>query len=729
VGSAFTWQSGVKSTRAWMGPFITIGNILAGKVSPFFILGLYDLIRSIHRLLRAQGVRGGALYLKACTMYLYKYVANERFLDQKAFGPVVGLTRSGIPLILPPMWRRSIKSGNLIVTRLALTVFGLYRVLDFRGKFTISTIVNPWAGSLPEGMIGFIPRFLAMLDFTFPKRFGWRPEPILTRSPSSPKGNPLADLASGTALRGFGPALKGIFGSSLEEPFTAYAKLVKLNSQFASLRRIWEEAYSSTHDPSIMLGKLSLKNEPGKIRVFAMVDIITQWMLHPLHLMLFGILRTIKQDCTFNQDRGVETVRQALASIPEPNQRFVFSYDLSAATDRLPIVLQIALLDAMKEGLGQAWARILVDRDYWLLDKSAGIDKPTPVRYATGQPMGAYSSWAMLALTHHLIIQYAAFSLGYSTWFQKYMVLGDDMVIYDRAVASRYLEVMSTLDVGINLTKSLQSNIGVFEFAKRLVTVTGPIQGVPLALLQGAKYNLSVLIEFLKSLSGNVRLATALRLLGFGYRVMGSSGSFPIKSGRAAFSRLLLAQPGVSTSSTMRWSQWMALSKPNTVETIYAILYRLFRLARVPPETGRIMWHVVMNLPQTMPINGFRNLEMLFESMYNRLSQRSVERYDNYIKTLDSLSAPLSDVDNFIDLLVPLFQDAPIADKLLKDWENLTAWTDYLAEDPVMNLTPSEMMMIKYRESEYSHLSSQWTPPSPTPPVAGETDWDIQILD
>lgn len=27
------------------------------------------------------------------------------------------------------------------------------------------------------------------------------------------------------------------------------------------------------------------------------------------------------------------------------------------------------------------------------------------VRYAVGQPMGALSSWAMLALTHHFIVQ------------------------------------------------------------------------------------------------------------------------------------------------------------------------------------------------------------------------------------------------------------------------------------------------------------------------------------
>jgi len=34
-------------------------------------------------------------------------------------------------------------------------------------------------------------------------------------------------------------------------------------------------------------------------------------------------------------------------------------------------------------------------------------DKET-VFYRTGQPMGAYSSWAVFALTHHLLIRYCA---------------------------------------------------------------------------------------------------------------------------------------------------------------------------------------------------------------------------------------------------------------------------------------------------------------------------------
>lgn len=34
------------------------------------------------------------------------------------------------------------------------------------------------------------------------------------------------------------------------------------------------------------------------------------------------------------------------------------------------------------------------------------------VRYAVGQPMGALSSWAMLAITHHFLVQYASMKCG-----------------------------------------------------------------------------------------------------------------------------------------------------------------------------------------------------------------------------------------------------------------------------------------------------------------------------
>lgn len=97
-------------------------------------------------------------------------------------------------------------------------------------------------------------------------------------------------------------------------------------------------------------------------------------------------------------------------------------------------------------------------------------------RYAVGQPMGALSSWGMLALTHHLIVQLAAYKAGLRTslvdrvdldWYSNYELLGDDIVIFDEAVASQYLDLMvNQLGVEINVNKSVVASNASFEFAK-----------------------------------------------------------------------------------------------------------------------------------------------------------------------------------------------------------------------------------------------------------------------
>lgn len=67
-----------------------------------------------------------------------------------------------------------------------------------------------------------------------------------------------------------------------------------------------------------------------------------------------------------------------------------YGYDLSAATDRLPIKLQTSILEVFfGKALADAWYNLLVGRDYVLESKEYGSAK---VRYSVGQPMGALSS-------------------------------------------------------------------------------------------------------------------------------------------------------------------------------------------------------------------------------------------------------------------------------------------------------------------------------------------------
>jgi hypothetical protein len=91
------------------------------------------------------------------------------------------------------------------------------------------------------------------------------------------------------------------------------------------------------------VGQLSIKKEPaGKVRVFAMVDIWTQSVLDPLHRMLFAFLRKVPNDATFDQHASV---KRCMLKAKAANMSF--GYDLSAATDRLPIELQVAVLSAI----------------------------------------------------------------------------------------------------------------------------------------------------------------------------------------------------------------------------------------------------------------------------------------------------------------------------------------------------------------------------------------------
>jgi hypothetical protein len=87
-------------------------------------------------------------------------------------------------------------------------------------------------------------------------------------------------------------------------------------------------------------GQFSLKEEAaGKLRVFAIVDSITQNMLAPLHSFMFSVLKNIPNDGTFNQEESIK--RSQLKSVQSGK---AYSFDLSAATDRLPVRLTSKIL-------------------------------------------------------------------------------------------------------------------------------------------------------------------------------------------------------------------------------------------------------------------------------------------------------------------------------------------------------------------------------------------------
>jgi len=53
--------------------------------------------------------------------------------------------------------------------------------------------------------------------------------------------------------------------------------------------------------------------------------------------------------------------------------------------------------------------------------------------------------------------------------FKDYALLGDDIVIADKAVANRDLQYLKTIGVEVSLAKTLVSSSGAAEFAKQFL--------------------------------------------------------------------------------------------------------------------------------------------------------------------------------------------------------------------------------------------------------------------
>jgi hypothetical protein len=74
--------------------------------------------------------------------------------------------------------------------------------------------------------------------------------------------------------------------------------------------------------------------------------------------------------------------------------------------------------------------------------------------------LGYYGSWALFALSHHYIVWLAAQLVNPNRVkpFNRYALLGDDIVIADKDVAYEYRRLLGKLSVSISLPKSLVSD-------------------------------------------------------------------------------------------------------------------------------------------------------------------------------------------------------------------------------------------------------------------------------
>lgn len=125
---------------------------------------------------------------------------------------------------------------------------------------------------------------------------------------------------------------------AIESGFHSLIAMMELLREASHLPGLVNKEFQKEGNPKF--GSLQTKEEAaGKIRVFAMVDVWTQSLLRPLHDYLFSILKSLPNDGTFDQQASVNRCFEKSKA-----SGCSFGYDLSAATDRLPLALQIAVL-------------------------------------------------------------------------------------------------------------------------------------------------------------------------------------------------------------------------------------------------------------------------------------------------------------------------------------------------------------------------------------------------
>jgi hypothetical protein len=469
--------------KATQNKKLRIIGFLVPKILSFFVpvamvAKAHDVktfYKEVDRFVKDRGLEWTVKHVKMTRLAVTRYLSGQPLSDL----PGVSLDQDGFPKWISS-WKDSLRDMSEL--RILMTLLVSLRCFSFKPVLDTSTIESPWGGKdtitaseLNRGLKWLGVR-KAKVEWSFPHM--------------STKRGPLgqAILTSMTEVTLLTPQLLGyIFllgGGRLAKLLSELMDKLDI-LQWRSVADVWAKLFQPKSNSLRRLSYFSDKE--GKTRVIAICDYWTQSALKPLHDLLNRFLRGIKNDCTFNQDH----FRTCL-----PSTGPYHSLDLHAATDRMPISLQRRVIGfIVGEEKADAWVQLLTSMEFTIAGQPGRTAK-----YAAGQPMGAYSSWPSMALTHHLLIQVSAMRAGFTRPFTAYAVLGDDVVIAHDGVAAQYRILLSELDMPISEAKTHVST-DTYEFAKRWIHKGVEITGFAIGGLQSVWKRYALLRNFLQTQS------------------------------------------------------------------------------------------------------------------------------------------------------------------------------------------------------------------------------------
>jgi hypothetical protein len=376
------------------------------------------------------------------------YGIAQRFSVGQSFNPIP-FTKSnsdGVPNLLEPF--RTLLTGNLRDRRSALCVLQIYKFINTINNDVDLSSINKTCpfekAKIPEeGVNSFFGRIYTKdpSDLNLKIKEAW--EHVLEQTfPKEHQQRRLQQISKRSTLHMSskngpnGPALETValdFKALDIKLFKIICRLCLLTNN-SKLEMLIQSFYSDPPvvQPEVPLfhSKLSVKQESGgKNRVFAIGDYFSQSVLKGFHIWLFSYLKDLPEDGTHNQNYVSSIARQW-----SRNEDEIYSIDLTKATDSIESMMMAEIVKQIAGSeFANDWYNLMINRDFATPENGM-------TRYTTGQPMGFYSSWAMLALWHHMILRTCrhVLNLKVSKDIPQFLIIGDDVAILGKDVADMY---------------------------------------------------------------------------------------------------------------------------------------------------------------------------------------------------------------------------------------------------------------------------------------------------
>lgn len=340
-----------------------------------------------------------------------------------------------------------LRNDNPNVVKITLSIFRSCELFRLPPSHDISTVVKQpnYDEKVVEEIIQYIPKFVKRLSKPQYRKLVYH-----YTVKNGPNGSALANSDSDLC--------------AVKQDIGLYDAIRTVSSKLGDTEFPSEEYYIKQKFNNGIHSRLTQFGEKaGKTRTIAVVDYYSQRALYPLHHALMSMLRKIPSDGTFSHRSVGNYAKEATK-----NKSYIATSDMTAFTDLFPSIIQRELLYAIEEDreLAQAWWKILSDRTFtvaWSGDQ---------VKYGTGQPMGAYASWPLCTLAHHLVMHYCAYKQSIKNVNKYYRILGDDNERTLESLSIFYEETLHNLGCELNPSKGTCSREGVLyssaEVAKRL---------------------------------------------------------------------------------------------------------------------------------------------------------------------------------------------------------------------------------------------------------------------